>query len=83
MALTGKYQQHPPEAQNAMANAMANARDPLGILALNETLRRKTILLLRIAGYGGIAGIVGLWVLKQCGVVNGLPAWMQVLPNRV
>lgn len=77
VALATKYQQRSSESQGAMANA---ARDPLGILALNEVLRRRTILFLRIAGYGGIAGIVGLWVLKQCGVVNG-PGWIQVLPS--
>jgi hypothetical protein len=71
-------------SSSEIQDGMVNARDPLGILALNEALRRKTVMLLRIAGYGGIAGIVGLWVLKQCGLINSLPGWMQmqVLPSR-
>lgn len=52
-----------------------NSRDPLGILALNEMIRRKAVVLLRIAGYGGIVGFVGMWVLKNWG---GLPEWLHV-----
>lgn len=52
-----------------------NSRDPLGILALNEIIRRKAMVLLRIAGYGGIVGFVGVWVLRNWG---GLPEWLHV-----
>lgn len=52
-----------------------NSRDPLGILALNEIIRRKAVVLLRIAGYGGIVGFVGVWVLRNWG---GLPEWLHV-----
>ncbi|RPB16326.1 hypothetical protein P167DRAFT_551489 [Morchella conica CCBAS932] len=50
-----------------------NSRDPLGILALNEMIRRKAMVLLRIAGYGGVVGFVGVWVLRHWG---GLPEWL-------
>lgn len=50
-----------------------NSRDPLGILALNEMVRRKAMVLLRIAGYGGVVGFVGVWVLRHWG---GLPEWL-------
>lgn len=52
-----------------------NSRDPLGILTLNEMVRRKALVLLRIAGYGGIVGFVGVWVLRNWG---GLPEWLHV-----
>lgn len=52
-----------------------NSRDPLGILALNEMIKRKAVVLLRIAGYGGIVGFVGVWVLRNLG---GLPEWLHV-----
>lgn len=52
-----------------------NSRDPLGILALNEIIRRKAMVLLRIAGYGGIVGFFGVWVLRNWG---GLPEWLHV-----
>lgn len=52
-----------------------DSRDPLGILALNEIIRRKAMVLLRIAGYGGFVGFVGVWVLRNWG---GLPEWLYV-----
>ncbi|KAG0138748.1 Septin-domain-containing protein [Tuber indicum] len=65
MPLANKY-----TAVTDTQDGMVNARDPLGLLALNENVRRKAVRLLRIAGYGGIVGFVSLWVLKQSGLVN-------------
>ncbi|CAZ86582.1 unnamed protein product [Tuber melanosporum] len=65
MPLANKY-----TAVTDTRDGMVNARDPLGLLALNENVRRKAVRLLRIAGYGGIVGFVSLWVLKQSGLVN-------------
>ncbi|PWW75326.1 hypothetical protein C7212DRAFT_297200 [Tuber magnatum] len=63
-------------------DGLVNARDPLGLLALNENIRRRAVRVLRIAGYGGIVGFVSLWVLKQSGLVN-FQGWATLPPNRV
>lgn len=76
MALTSKY-----TAVTDTQDGMVNARDPLGLLALNENIRRKVVRLLRIAGYGGIVGFVSLWVLKQSGLVN-FQGWAALPSNR-
>lgn len=62
-------------ANSLQDTSRMNSRDPLGILALNEIIRRKAVVLLRIAGYGGIVGFFGVWVLRNWG---GLPEWLHV-----
>ncbi|KAA8895656.1 Septin-domain-containing protein [Sphaerosporella brunnea] len=51
-------------------NLFVDTRDPFGILQLNETVGRKVLVMIKIAGLGGLVGVVGVWVYKQWGAAG-------------
>lgn len=52
-----------------------DTRDPFGILLMNETVGRKVLVMIKIAGLGGLVGVVSVWMYKQWGVQG----WSEVL----
>ncbi|KAG8526801.1 uncharacterized protein KY384_008230 [Bacidia gigantensis] len=56
---------------------LANSHDPLGLLRLDEFIRERGWLALRIAGGFGILGAVAVWCAKTC-VGNGERNWAWV-----
>jgi hypothetical protein len=44
-----------------------DTRDPLGILQINETVGKKVLVFIKIAGLGGLVGVVGVWICKHWG----------------
>jgi len=51
-------------------NGGVDGRDPFGILQINETVGHKVLVMIKIAGLGGLVGVVGVWMYKQWGA-NG------------
>ncbi|KAL7271720.1 hypothetical protein RUND412_005500 [Rhizina undulata] len=49
-------------------------RDPLGLLAMQESIRKKMAMVLKLLGYGGIVGLFGMWVANKSfnGEISGL-----------
>lgn len=48
-------------------NGGVDTRDPFGILQINETVGHKVLVMIKIAGLGGLVGVVGVWMYKQWG----------------
>jgi hypothetical protein len=54
----------------AASNAYVDTRDPFGILQINEMVGRKVLVMIKIAGLGGLVGVVGVWMYKQWGAAG-------------
>jgi hypothetical protein len=52
------------------AGGGVDTRDPFGILQINETVGRKVLVMIKIAGLGGLFGVVGVWMYKQWGATG-------------
>lgn len=48
-------------------HSVINARDPFGLLKINETFGKNILVMIKVAGIGGLVGVVGVWVYKQWG----------------
>ncbi|KAI5795695.1 Septin-domain-containing protein [Geopyxis carbonaria] len=46
---------------------VVNTRDPFGFLRINETFGHNLLVMFKVAGLGGLVGVVGVWVYKQWG----------------
>jgi hypothetical protein len=55
---------------SAAAAAFVDTRDPFGILQINEMVGKKVLVMIKIAGLGGLVGVVGVWMYKQWGAAG-------------
>lgn len=51
--------------------AVANAHDPLGLLRLNETVKRRGWLAVQVVGSFGVIGALAMWLARSWGVGGG------------
>lgn len=61
--------------------SVVDTRDPFGILQLNESVGRRVLVMIKIAGLGGLVGVVGVWVYKQWGA-DGFHELIQEVRSR-
>lgn len=43
---------------------IVDARDPCGLVKMQETLGQRVLVMCKVAGIGGIVGVVGVWVFR-------------------
>lgn len=60
----------------AGGGVVVDTRDPFGIVQLNESVGRRVLVMIKIAGLGGLFGVVSVWVYKQWGA-DGFHELMQ------
>lgn len=51
-----------------------DVRDPFGLVRMNEALKRRVVVLVKVGGLAGVVGVVGVWVLRNWGEMGvGVP----------
>ncbi|KAK3675319.1 hypothetical protein LTR78_004829 [Recurvomyces mirabilis] len=66
-----RVEQRPARGRLGGAIAVIDPRDPLGLLALGQSMRRRGWFMLRVAGLGGLVGAGIWWVVRNWVEVQG------------
>ncbi|KAF8545179.1 Septin-domain-containing protein [Trichophaea hybrida] len=65
----GDFHHHHKFGEHSVGGGV-DTRDPFGILQINEAVGRKVLMMVKIAGLGGLVGVVGVWMYKQWGATG-------------
>lgn len=63
---------------NGVKGVSFDIRDPLGLLELNEMAFRRGVLMLKIAGVGGVIGFAGVWIVNRWSLWGAFQGWLQM-----